>query len=117
MKENYTHLQLFIEGIIKDAVETALIQTQQLNSEFQVQKQESDPIEILNSDQAAEFLHLAKPTLYTLTHKRKVPFYKNGKKVLFKKHELQEWMDSGRQYQADDSDKPRLALHINRKAK
>ena len=117
MKENYTHLQLFIEEIVKDAVETALIQNQQLNSEFHVQKEESVPIEILNADQAAEFLHLAKQTLYTFTHKRKIPFYKNGKKVLFKKHELQDWMDSGRQYQADDSNKPKLAIRINRKAK
>ena len=115
MKENFTHLQLFIEGIVKDAVETALTQNQELNASFQVQKQESNPIEILNADQAAEFLHLAKQTLYTLTHKKKVPFYKNGKKILFKKHELQEWMDSGRQFQADDSNKPRLDIRINRR--
>ncbi len=116
MKENYTHLQLFIEEIVKDTVETVLTQNQQLNSEFQVEKKDADTIEILNSDQAAEFLHLAKQTLYTFTHKRKIPFYKNGKKVLFKKHELQEWLDSGRQYQSDDSNKPKLAIRINRRA-
>lgn len=115
MKENHTHLQLFIEGIVKEAVETALTQNQELNASFQVQKQESNPIEFLDAGQAADFLHLAKQTLYTLTHKKKVPFYKNGKKILFKKHELQEWMDSGRQFQADDSNKPRLDIRINRK--
>ena len=117
MTKNHTHLQLFIEGIVKEAVETALIQNHELNASFQVQKQESNPIVILDLCQAAEFLHLALQTLYTLTHKKKIPFYKNGKKILFKKHELQEWMDSGRQSQSDDSNKPRLDIRINRKGK
>ncbi|MCF8374538.1 MAG: helix-turn-helix domain-containing protein [Bacteroidales bacterium] len=104
MDENFTHLQSFIQGIIKEAVETALNQKNQNSAKKKPEEPEqSNSGEILNVDQAAEFLHLAKQTLYTLTCKRRIPFYKNGKKILFKKIELQEWMDSGRKSQQDET--------------
>jgi excisionase family DNA binding protein len=104
MEENFTHLQAFIQGIIKDAVETALEQNHQHQTGVEQFRQESGKEnEILNVDQAAMFLHIAKQTLYTLTCKRRIPFYKNGKKILFKRHELQEWMDNGRKSPMDQT--------------
>lgn len=109
---DFTHLQSFIQGIVKEAVETALTQNMELSAQFSESKQKIVEPEILDADQAAEFLHLAKQTLYTLTCKKKVPFYKNGKKVLFKKHELQEWMDSGRQMIIDPRYQPVPSIKI-----
>ena len=54
------------------------IQTKRQQFLNPIQKQE----EFLNIDQACEFLKLAKPTIYTLTCKKKIPFFKKGKKVL-----------------------------------
>ncbi len=114
---DFTHLQSFIQGIVKEAVETALSQNMELSTQFVESKPKALEPEILDADQAAEFLHLAKQTLYTLTCKKKVPFYKNGKKVLFKKHELQDWMDSGRQLTLDRRDQPILPIKIRNRRK
>ncbi|MFM2255291.1 MAG: excisionase [Bacteroidota bacterium] len=84
MKESITHLQAFITELVNEAVQLA---ENNLKSE------------ILNADQAAEFLHIAKQTLYSMTSRRKIPFYKNGKKILFRKGELQDWLNSGKHEQ------------------
>ncbi|MCB9207596.1 MAG: helix-turn-helix domain-containing protein [Ignavibacteriales bacterium] len=48
----------------------------------------------LTFEQAREYLGLSKPYLYELTSKRLVPFYKpTGKKLLFKKSELIQWIE------------------------
>ena len=46
--------------------------------------------------QAAEFLKLAKQTLYGFTSKRKIPFIKKGKKLYFKVSDLEKWLETGR---------------------
>ncbi|MBL4755957.1 MAG: helix-turn-helix domain-containing protein [Flavobacteriales bacterium] len=48
--------------------------------------------EYLNIKQASEFTHIAVATLYDYTHKRKIPFSKVGKRLLFSKQELVEWI-------------------------
>jgi excisionase family DNA binding protein len=47
-------------------------------------------------DQASEFLNLAKQTLYTFTSKRQIPFIKRGKKLYFKKVDLESWLNEGK---------------------
>jgi excisionase family DNA binding protein len=48
--------------------------------------------EILTMQEAVEFTHMAKPTLYAMTSKRQIPHFKRGKRVLFKRSELEAWM-------------------------
>ncbi len=50
----------------------------------------------LSIDEASEFLHIPKSTLYQFTSTRKIPFQKVGKKILFFKQELIEWVESGK---------------------
>jgi len=50
--------------------------------------------DFLSIEEAAEFLNLAKNTLYGMVSKKKIPFYKRGKKLYFKTFELQEWIGS-----------------------
>ena len=79
MKESITHLQAFITELVNEAVQVALEQHQETAiTELAENNLKS---EILNADQAAEFLHIAKQTLYSMTSRRKIPFYKNGKKM------------------------------------
>lgn len=49
----------------------------------------------LTVKQAAEFLKIVTGSLYNLISQNKVPFHKSGKKVLFKKSELNDWLING----------------------
>mgnify|MGYP001568149237 CR=1 FL=1 len=46
---------------------------------------------LLNVDEAALILRIAAATLYNWVHKRKIPFRKHGRKVLFLKGDLESW--------------------------
>ena len=103
MKESITHLQAFITELVNEAVQSALEQHQETAvTELNESNQKA---EVLNADQAAEFLHIAKQTLYSMTSRRKIPFYKNGKKILFRKGALQEWLNSGKHDQISKIEK------------
>jgi excisionase family DNA binding protein len=52
--------------------------------------------EILNADQAAKLLKIAKQTLYSKTSRQEIPFMKRGKKLIFKKSDLLEYLEKGR---------------------
>lgn len=54
------------------------------------------PKDIFNITEAAEFLGLAKQTLYGYTSTNKIPFYKTNKKLYFKREDLIKWLDKGR---------------------
>ena len=51
---------------------------------------------MLDVDQLAEFLGLKRSTIYSLTHTRKIPFYKPGKKLMFDPHEIEKWVRENR---------------------
>ncbi len=52
---------------------------------------------VLNTEEAAIFLGIAKSSLYKMTHEHIIPFYRpNGKIILFEKEELLKWMRSCR---------------------
>ncbi len=58
---------------------------------------ESQSSEFLNIDEAAEYLKLKKSYIYNLVYKNLIPFYKpTGKKLLFNKAELIEWIKRSR---------------------
>lgn len=50
----------------------------------------------LNLEEAAEMLNLSKSSLYKLCAVRKIPFYKPGRKNLFKLEELEQWVEDNR---------------------
>lgn len=55
-----------------------------------------EPDQLLPSKQAAEFLNLSIFTIYGLVHQRKLVHYKQGKKLMFKRSELLQFIESGR---------------------
>lgn len=103
MKESITHLQAFITELVNEAVQTALEQHQDASAIELVENNQK--AEVLSADQAAEFLHIAKQTLYSMTSRRKIPFYKNGKKILFRRGDLEEWLNSGKHEQISKIEK------------
>lgn len=50
----------------------------------------------LSISEASEFLNLAKQTLYGFTSKNEIPFLKKGKKLYFRKSDLEEWLQEGK---------------------
>lgn len=50
----------------------------------------------LTIQEAAKFLKLAVPTVYTLVSQQTLPHSKKGKRLYFNKAELTEWIQSGR---------------------
>ncbi|MDJ1484232.1 helix-turn-helix domain-containing protein [Cytophagaceae bacterium YF14B1] len=62
----------------------------------QVHSSQPEPNEILTIDKASQFVSLAKATIYELTSKRQIPFFKKGKKLYFSKQELQTWILEGK---------------------
>lgn len=57
---------------------------------------------VLTSEEAAIFLGYKPQTLRALCMRRKVPFYKKGHRLYFKKSELEEWMTSDRRPTHDE---------------
>ncbi len=53
--------------------------------------------EILTLDEGAEYLNLSKSALYKMTSKKEISFYNpGGKKIYFKKSELENWILSSK---------------------
>lgn len=60
------------------------------------QKQTEQADQLLTIQQAAEFLNLSVPTLYTKVHNAEIPVYKKTKRLYFSKQELTDWIKAGR---------------------
>ena len=77
-------LSLLIENSVKQAFkgQSAEMQTTERN--------------LLDIDQASEYLKLAKQTVYGFTSKNEIPYIKRGKKLYFRKTELETWLNEGR---------------------
>jgi excisionase family DNA binding protein len=50
----------------------------------------------MNISEVAAYIKVAKTTIYGMTHRNTIPHYKNGKKLHFKKSEIDEWIFSKR---------------------
>jgi excisionase family DNA binding protein len=50
----------------------------------------------INITQAADFLKLKTSYIYKLVHGNNIPFHKAGKRLLFKKSDLAEWVNKER---------------------
>ena len=46
----------------------------------------------LSIDELSEYINLSNSTIYKKTHLRTIPFIKTGKKLLFKKEAIDEWL-------------------------
>jgi len=60
-------------------------------NEIQLEKESHSTL--IGIQEAAALLNLAVTTLYEKTSQRTIPHYKHGKKVMFKKSELLDWVE------------------------
>jgi excisionase family DNA binding protein len=66
------------------------------------QEQSPGQEELLNITQAAKFLNLSVPTIYSKVCRKEIPVNKRGKRLYFYASELTEWVKSGRKKTADE---------------
>ncbi|MBI5538937.1 MAG: helix-turn-helix domain-containing protein [Bacteroidia bacterium] len=59
---------------------------------------EKNNTEIMDIDEAAIYLKMAKQTVYSMTSKKTLPYFKRGKRIFFRKVELLGWLEKGRKY-------------------
>lgn len=55
-----------------------------------------DPETRMTPEEAARWIGIGKSYLYKLTSGKKIPHYKVGRKILFDRGELEEWMNTNR---------------------
>lgn len=66
-------------------------------------EQHSSYSDILTIGQAAEFLKLSVPTLYTKVSLKQIPVSKRGKRLYFSKDELSDWIKAGKKTTAEET--------------
>src|ERR1035438_4707617 len=84
-----------LENLIQIAIRKAF-------GEFRNQNPEENQDKIFSIKEASSFLNLAQQTLYGFTSKRAIPFLKRGKKLYFKKIELENWLLEGKRKSKDE---------------
>ena len=57
---------------------------------------EENKEEVLNIQEASKLLNLSVSTIYSKVCKREIPVNKQGKRIYFYRHELMQWIKSGR---------------------
>lgn len=57
---------------------------------------QTPPDELLTIEQAAEFLSLSVPTIYTKVSQKKIPYMKPAKRLYFSRAELMDYLSKGR---------------------
>lgn len=90
-------LREFLSPIIEQAVEKAIAR----HLPQQTLPQQSFP-EYMDSKMTAEFLHLAKGTLYGLAFKRSIPHIKRVGRLYFRRSELERWLANGRRQMVEE---------------
>lgn len=100
-----------LQAVIHQAIKTALSDTTRpAGNQFL-----PSPKDILSIEEAADFLNLAKPTVYSLTSRREIPFFKTGKKLYFKRSELLKWIEDGKKKTVRESAEEVLEYRAGRR--
>ena len=81
----------------KDELETLIIDCVNACLRNDKSKKEEAPEDVIMTiQQAAEFLSLTVPTMYSKVSKGELPFMKRGKRLYFSRTELMEYIKEGR---------------------
>jgi excisionase family DNA binding protein len=84
-----------------------------------IEKQEQTPItppeQLLTIQEAAEFLSLTVPTIYSKVNRKELPFMKRGKRLYFSSTELMEYVKAGRKKSNAEIEQEAKAYLLNNK--
>ena len=77
---------------------------------------QQQPEQILSFNETCSFLGYSKSYLYKLTHTRRIPHYKpNGKKLYFKRSDLEAWLLRNRVKTADEIEQEAIDYVVKKK--
>ncbi|MEM1136399.1 MAG: helix-turn-helix domain-containing protein [Bacteroidota bacterium] len=85
-----------MESIIESAIESKLRECLTNPLIFSDSKNTEDSDEFLNAKEAARFLNVRIPTIYSKVSKSEIPVMKRGNKLFFSKKELIDYLKAGR---------------------
>jgi excisionase family DNA binding protein len=91
--ENIVFTQLSVQEVrqmLREEVRTVL-------KEYQPLQKEDDSYDLMTIEEVADFINMAVPSVYGLVHRKKIPHIKRGKRLIFEKIQIIEWLKSGRQ--------------------
>lgn len=74
-----------------DSIEKTIEELKRQQSQNRVEVKD-----MFSAVEIAEHLQLSVHTIYGLVHKKIIPFYKTGKKLYFKKSEIDNWIKNSR---------------------
>jgi excisionase family DNA binding protein len=64
--------------------------------------------QLMNVTALAEYLSLSRTTIYSMTHRREIPFYKKGKRLYFRQSDIDTWINEGRSKTHDEIEREAL---------
>lgn len=86
--------RVFLQTIIKDSIKEEL---SQIKNELANQPKQENEKEIMFVQDAAAFLNRAVSTIYSLVQQGLLPHYKRGRQLIFRRSELNKWINDGKQ--------------------
>lgn len=92
-----------ITQLIEGAVQKAILKNQNLSDDQNTS--------FMDVNKAAEFLGIAKATLYGKCSEKLIPYFKKGKKLYFDQKELIGWLKSGKRKTINDINE-RVNTHL-----
>lgn len=92
----FNNLPEAVKHLIKDVEEIKNLLLNQSVSKKPIINKEGAEKEFLNVEDVAKILGIEKGTVYNLTHKRQIPFFKRGGRIYFDRVEITEWIRNDR---------------------
>lgn len=74
---------------------------------------QTDTDKLFTIKEAADFLHLTVPTIYSLVARAEIPVCKRGKRLYFSKQEITGWIMAGRKKTVDEIDE-KVDAHLTK---
>lgn len=73
--------------------------------------------ELMTVEDAKNYLKISSSTLYQRTARKEIPFMKKGNRLYFKKEDLRQWIEEGRNNPSSKQEKEELVLSYLRPRK
>lgn len=92
--ENIVFTQLSVQEVrqmLREEVRTVFKEYQSHNN------QDENEHNLMTIEQVASFINMAVSSVYGLIHRKQIPHIKRGKRLIFEKKQIVEWLQSGRQ--------------------
>jgi len=93
--ENKSDLNRLIREIFEPIIDECVTRAFNKNiNELKFEKPVSE--DVFDMNEAMSYLKLSKGTMYRMTMDREIPHYKVGKRLYFRKNELDDWINKGK---------------------